>query len=63
MIPQGELFSFVFLKNSKHWKDISKLTDLYKIIDSVHTSISAREHIERAGKGTWKVQRPKKCQK
>ena len=29
MIPQVELFSFVFWKNSKHQKDISKLTDLY----------------------------------
>ena len=28
MIPQVELFSFVFWKKGKHQKDISKLTDL-----------------------------------
>ena len=28
MIPYVELFPFIFLKNSKHQKDISKLTDL-----------------------------------
>ena len=30
MVPQVELFSFVFSKNWRHQKDISKLTDLYK---------------------------------
>ena len=28
MVPQVELFSFVFRENWKHQKDISKLTDL-----------------------------------
>ena len=32
MIPQVELFSFIFWKNSKHKKDISKLIDLYQPI-------------------------------
>ena len=31
MIPQMELFSFVFWKVSKHQKDILKLTDLYNV--------------------------------
>ena len=30
MVPQIELFSFVFCVNWRHQKDISKLTDLYK---------------------------------
>ena len=29
MVPQVELFSFVFWENWRHQKDISKLTDLY----------------------------------
>ena len=29
MVPQVELFSFVFGENWRHQKDISKLTDLY----------------------------------
>ena len=28
MVPQVELFSFVFWENSRYQKDISKLTDL-----------------------------------
>ena len=30
MLPQVEFFSFVFWKNWRHQKDISRLTDLYK---------------------------------
>ena len=32
MVPQVELFSFVFRKNLRHQKDISKLTDLYLVL-------------------------------
>ena len=42
MIPQVDLFSFVFLKKLKTPKNISKITDLYenyviKIIPLIHT--------------------------
>ena len=30
MVPQVELFSFVFRENWRHQKDILKLTDLYR---------------------------------
>ena len=47
MIPQGKLFLFIFFGRIRDTeRTFSKLTDLY------NTSISAREHIERAGKGT-----------
>ena len=32
MVPQVDLFSFVFWENEDTKKDISKLTDLYKIV-------------------------------
>ena len=31
MVPQVELFSFIFWENWRHQKDISKLTDLYLV--------------------------------
>ena len=30
MVPQVELFSFIFWENWRHQKDISKLIDLYQ---------------------------------
>ena len=44
MVPQVELFSFVFLENLRHQRDISKLTDLYMVL-SIYSSINLIESI------------------
>ena len=59
MIPQVDLFSFVFGRNWRHQKDTSKLTDLYKaakVIDfqRFHDTLSyfyfiSYTHIRAAG--------------
>ena len=38
MVPQVELFSFVFWKNWRYQKEISKLTDLYREFDKSQLS-------------------------
>ena len=46
MVPQVELFSFVFRKNLRHQKDISKLTDLYLVLSIyIYSSINLIESI------------------
>ena len=57
MVPQVELFLFVFWENWRHQKDISKLTDLYHYVKRDSITYYDWKHLSQVPKSC----KPKNC--